>query len=156
MLKHSLMALTLAFAATSAAAMSDTERAAALRGLDDEYGAYATYTAVLEKFGPVEPFVSIRESEREHIAALVRFLEAEGVEVPENPYLNGEKPAPEAPDTVQEACAIGVEAEIANAALYDDDLLPAVAGNPQLERIFNNLKTASSTHHLPAFRACAG
>ena len=110
---------TLAFSlgAGAALAMSPGERDAAYRALADEYAARATYTATLEKFGDVAPFVSIREAETSHISALSRALEAAGEPVPADPYLNGEMQIPTLPDTLAEICAIGVKAEIANAAL---------------------------------------
>ena len=147
--------LAVALGTGAALAMSDDEHAAALRALDDEFAAYATYTAILDKFGQVQPFVSVHQAEAKHIAAISDVLAADGIEVPQNPYLNGEKPAPQAPASVQEACAIGVQAEIANAALYDDELLPQVAGNPELTQVFASLRDASQNHHLPAFEACA-
>ncbi len=150
-----LMTLAFTLGASAAFAMSDTERDAAYTALADEYHAQAVYLATMEKFGQVSPFVSIQKAEAGHIAALTEALEAAGVPVPADPYATGAEPAPELPATLQEVCAIGVEAEIANAALYDDELLPQVRGNATLTRVFTNLRNASADHHLPAFEACA-
>jgi hypothetical protein len=40
--------------------------------LDDEYRARATYRKVIERFGPVRPFVNIVDTENRHVGALVR------------------------------------------------------------------------------------
>ena len=47
---------------------------AALFGLEGEYAAAAMYQAVIDEFGQVEPYVSIKEGEERHIDALVRQL----------------------------------------------------------------------------------
>ena len=155
MFKKTLSTLALMLTAGSAFAMSAGGQDAALIALDDEYKAFATYTVIIENFGEVKPFSNIVEAESVHIGALVTALEAAGVAIPENPYLNGEKARPVAPDSVQEACAIGVTAEIANAALYDDELLPLVEDDAELTRIFITLRDASANKHLPAFERCA-
>lgn len=59
-----------------------------------------------------------------------------------------------APATLQEACQIGVDAEIANAALYRDELLPVVSENEDIMAVFENLMNASQQKHLPAFDRC--
>ncbi|MBI1218344.1 MAG: hypothetical protein GC186_07330 [Rhodobacteraceae bacterium] len=138
-----------------AAPLSPDQSKAALAALDDEYHALATYQVVLEKFGAVRPFSNIIKAEQRHIDAVAAVLKDSGQTVPGNPYLSGEKPRPEAPATLKEACAIGVQAEIANAALYDDQLLPVAKGNAQLVTIFTSLRDASEKNHLPAFQRCA-
>ena len=148
-----LLATTLT--ATGALALSEGEQSAALTALDDEYKAFATYTVVLEKFGDVRPFTSIMAAEADHISKLVTYLNAQGLEVPANPYLDGTNPRPNATETLQDACEIGIEAEIANAALYNDDLLPRVNENSDLTAIFESLRDASTNKHLPAFTNCA-
>jgi predicted nucleic acid-binding protein len=156
-MKPTLTAAALILSASTAVAggLTDPQHAAALAALDDEYKAWTVYEVVMSEFGRVKPFSNIQRAESQHIAALSAVLSAEGYEVPANPYVSGEKPKPVAPGSLAEACAIGVEAEIANAALYDDTLLPAVAGHAELTRVFTNLRDASENNHLPAFRRCA-
>jgi len=50
------------------------------------------------------------------------------------------------------ACQAGVDAEIADAALYDE--LLKVTDNPDVMQVFKNLQAASLNNHLPAFEAC--
>jgi hypothetical protein len=52
-----------------------------------------------------------------------------------------------------EACAAGVQAEIDNAALYDE--LFSMVDNTDIIRVFTSLQQASETKHLPAFERCA-
>lgn len=122
--------------------------------LDDEYRAAAFYDAVIEKFGPVRPFINIVEAERRHAGRLEGLLASAGVEIPANPYLTGEKDAPEPPATLNEACKIGVDAEIENAALYNDKLLPSVEDFPDVKTAMLDLMRASQENHLPAFERC--
>lgn len=122
--------------------------------LDDEYRAASFYEAVLAKFGDVRPFVNIVEAERRHARRLTSLLEAANAPIPPDPYATGEKSAPDVPATLAEACRIGVEAEIENAALYDDRLIPAVEGYPEVESAMRDLRAASQENHLPAFQRC--
>lgn len=122
---------------------------AALMGPDGEYAALASYQAVLDEFGQVEPYATILEAESRHANALIRQLERLGVEVPENPYLG----FIEAPADLQTAAEAWAEGEILNVALYD--YLLTQTDNSQLTKVLNNLRSASLNSHLPAFEAAA-
>ena len=128
---------------------------AVLLALEDEYHAEAVYAATLEKFGGARPFSNIIKAERVHQNALHQILNDNGLSYEESPYLSGEKSIGELPDTIKEICAIGVGAEIENARLYDEDLLPVVVDYPEITRVFVNLRDASIDKHLPAFERCA-
>lgn len=121
----------------------------ALMGPDGEYAASASYLAVIEKFGQVEPYVSIQAAEDRHSNALIRQLERLGVEVPENPYL-GRIPAPADLETAAQAWA---EGEVANIAMYDT--LLTQTDDTALIRVLTNLRNASADSHLPLFEAAA-
>ena len=139
-------------APTSAAPAPGTPEAAvweALMGPHGEYHAAASYAAVIEEFGPVQPYTAIKETEERHINALSRQLGRFGVEVPANPYL-GEIDAPPDLETAANAWA---EDEVANVAMYDE-LLTQVT-DPGLKRVFTNLRRASLEAHLPLFEEAA-
>lgn len=121
----------------------------ALMGPDGEFAAAASYEAVLDEFGSVEPYASIYEAELRHADALVRQLERLGEEVPVNPY-TGTIAAPADLQTAAEAWA---EGEVANVELYD--YLISQTDDPQLIKVFENLRAASADSHLPAFEAAA-
>ena len=123
--------------------------------LQDERHAEAFYSAVMAKFGDARPFSNIIEAERQHEAMLIGLYETYGVAVPENGYATGVLIAPAAPETLADACKIGVEAEIANRDLYDGNLLPAVAAYPDITLVMQRLRDASEENHLPAFQRCA-
>lgn len=123
----------------------------ALAGPDGEYAAYASYAAVLETYGAVEPYGTIAAAELRHIAALERLLNKYGIDYPEtNPYLG----TIETPSSLEDAARAWVAGEIANVALYDG-LLPIVANYPDITRVFGNLRGASLQSHLPAFERAA-
>ena len=115
--------------------------------LDDEYKARATYAAVIDRFGPVRPFVTIIQSEQRHINALQMLLRRRGWPIPGDPY-GGRI---EAPASLEEACRLGVLAELDNAALYDR-LNVLAAEDEEVLAVFANLQDASRQRHLPAFR----
>lgn len=121
----------------------------ALMGSDGEYAALASYQAVLDEYGDVEPYATIMEAEGRHADSLIRQLERLGVEVEENPYL-GQIEAPADLETAAEAWA---EGEILNVELYDQ--LIADAQSEQVIKVFNNLRSASLDSHLPAFELAA-
>lgn len=116
--------------------------------IEEEYLAMNTYRAVVDQFGPLDPFERIARSEKKHADALARLFEKYGLPVPENPGL------PVAPtwESAAAACQTGVDAEIADAALYDR-LAPSV-DHPDILRVFGNLQAASLENHLPAFESC--
>lgn len=124
---------------------------ALLEALDDEYKARATYAAVIDRFGPVRPFVNIIQSEQRHINALQMLLRQRGYAIPIDPYGGRVK----APDTLEQACAQGVQAEVENAALYDR-LNRQAAHDAEVVTVFANLQRASQENHLPAFRRGIG
>ena len=128
--------------------LTESEVEALHLALDDEYKALATYQGVLDTFGEVVPFAEIALSEQRHIEALVTQFEKYGIPVPENPWF-GEVPVF---GTLSEACQAGVEAEIANVALYDQ--LFEMTDRQDLVRVFTNLSRASQESHLPEFQAC--
>ncbi len=137
---------------TTLTAPSDPQAALAWNALMDpegEYAAYAMYSAVIDEFGSVEPYVSIREAEGRHIEALIRQLSRYGVVVPENPYL-GNVLAPSDLQTAAEAWAVG---EVENVEMYDELLSQTTDSN--LIKVFTNLRASSNDKHLPLFTAAA-
>lgn len=121
----------------------------ALMGPEGEYAAAASYLAVLEEFGDVEPYATIYEAELRHADALVNQLERIGAEVPENPYIGQIA----APADLQAAAQAWAEGEVANVELYDK--LLSLTDDPQLVKVLNNLRSASLDSHLPAFEEAA-
>lgn len=134
--------------ATSKNSLDESEVQALHMALDDEYHALATYLSVIETFGDVEPFSSIAQSEQRHIEALLNQFNKYGIPVPENPWLGEVAPF----ESIQQACQTGVEAEVANAELYEE--LFQMTDNADLIRVFMNLSRASSESHLPEFESC--
>jgi hypothetical protein len=133
-----------------AGTLSDAAKQALGAALADEYTAYAAYDAIIAKQGDVRPFIMIRRAEEQHISMLKALFDKYGVAIPENQSLG--KVA--APETLQASCQMGVDAEIANASLYRDQLLPAVKDYPDITAVFTNLMNASQNNHLPAFDRC--
>ncbi len=114
--------------------------------INDEYKARAEYQAIVDEFGAQAPFTNLIKAETMHINALTRLFDAYGLDVPSD---EGSKFAV-VPDTLEEAYAIGVDAEVDNIALYEKYLgqdLPT-----SVERVFTNLQNASE-NHLATFEA---
>jgi len=118
--------------------------------INDEYKALSTYEAVIAKLGTVRPFSMIKGAEEQHIASLKAIYDKYGLTIPKNTWPSKVS----APTTLVEACQIGVDAEIANAALYKDKLLPKVEAYEDIVTVFTNLMNASEQMHLPAFEKC--
>jgi len=122
-----------------------------LTGPEGEYAAYASYAAVIKKYGEVEPYLHIMEAEGRHITALQRQLDKYGIAYPaENPYLG----QIEAPESLLEAAQAWAEGEIANVEMYAQ-LLSVVEEYSDITRVFLNLQRASQEAHLPAFESAA-
>jgi hypothetical protein len=120
-------------------------------GLMDEHHAYDTYQAVIDQFGAVRPFTNIQQAEASHIAALETLIERYGLDIPAIAPLPAVQPFATLPD----ACAAGVNAEIANFSLYDR-WMATVQDYPDMVQVFTALRNASEFQHLPAFELCAG
>lgn len=118
--------------------------------IDDEYKAFTTYQTIIDNLGSIRPFSMIIRAEEQHISSLKAIYDKYGLEAPENPYSDLE-----VADTKSENCSIGVQAEIDNAALYNDELLPVVADYPDITSVFTKLMDASQDKHLPAFERCS-
>lgn len=119
---------------------------ALVEALEDERRAIRFYDAVMERFGARRPFSNIIRAERAHEAALTSLLRRHGHAVPEMPDI--ERPA--VPETFSGACAISVQAELDNVAMYDR-LLAAIT-HPEARAVMERLRWASQERHLPAFR----
>ena len=115
----------------------------------DEFGAYETYAKVIEKFGEVAPFTNIIIAEQRHFMALLNIMQKYGVAVPINDWAD----KIEIPSTLSECCELGVNAEIANIALYDH-LISYASQYSDITDLFFRLQAASYNNHLKAFERC--
>lgn len=116
--------------------------------LADERKALATYEAIMEDFGRVRPFINISRAEEHHISMVKALYDKYGIDIPEE-----ERLMVDVPETLQEACAIGVEAEIKNDAMYQAMLNDIE--QEDIKDIFTSLAAASKQMHLPAFERCS-
>ena len=110
--------------------MSETLSTVLIEAINDEYKAQATYRHVINKFGEIRPFINIVEAESRHIEALLPLFDKYGITVPEDNWASNI----EEPQTVLEACQIGVEAEIENAEMYDR-LLKLTVDYPDVQHV---------------------
>lgn len=118
--------------------------------LNDEYKALTTYQAVVSKFGSVKPFSMIQGAEEQHVSSLKTIYQKYGLTIPNNNWIGKVS----VPNTLQQACQTGVDAEISNVALYKERLLPIVKDFEDIIIVFTNLMNASQQKHLPAFEKC--
>jgi len=132
-----------------AGSLSEAEANALGAALLDEYNAKALYEQAMADLGSVRPLTQIERGEEQHIAALQTLFTRYGLEIPADQA--GGQDTTYA--TLADACAAGVTAETANAALYDQ--LLSQVDNPDLIRVFTALQSASQNRHLPALQACA-
>ena len=132
-------------------ALSETEIHGLLLALNDEYRAWAIYDQVLIDFGiDTRPFSNIISSEAQHIDKLISLFLVYEITVPENLWIGN---APSF-DSVPDACAAGVGAEIENVALYDE--LYTSTERDDIITVYDALQRASLEKHLPAFERCGG
>lgn len=115
----------------------------------DEYHAYETYRAIIEKFGNQAPFSNIIEAEMRHFAMLEPLLQQYNVQIP----INNWDEKIELPESMLQSCELGVAGEIANIQMYDN-LLMHVENYADIQDVFYRLQAASFNNHLPAFRRC--
>jgi len=130
--------------------LSSQAKEALVEAINDEYKAHALYEKTIEKFGLVKPFSMIIRAEEQHISSLKSLFDKYGLEIPKDDWANKVS----AEETLQKTCQAGVDAEIANAKLYKDKLLPMVSGYEDINLVFTNLMNASQEKHLVAFERC--
>jgi hypothetical protein len=128
--------------------LSDAETAGLVRAIEEEYTALALYQSVMDTFGEVAPFAEIAASEQVHVNALIRQAEKYGISVPA--YDSSIYNFPTF-STLDEAYQAGIDAEIVDAALYDE--LMADVTHSDLIRVYTNLQNASLNHHLVSFQS---
>jgi hypothetical protein len=128
--------------------LSAEEKDALNRAILEEYGALNLYQSVVDQFGGIIPFTQIVRSEQQHVNALIQQATKYGVPVPANPGLASVPTF----ETLAKACQAGVDAEIADAALYDQ--LEQSVTHSDILRVFTNLQSASLNNHLPVFQTC--
>jgi hypothetical protein len=121
---------------------------AMIEAINDEYHARAFYNAVIDKFGEIRPFSNIVHAEARHAERLSQLFNQYGLPIPEDSFAG----KVEAPDTIQEACQMGVEAEIANVQMYDKFL--NFVQEQDLKAVFTRLQEVSETRHKVAFERC--
>ncbi|MBP7967093.1 hypothetical protein KAZ66_02360 [Candidatus Woesebacteria bacterium] len=129
--------------------LTEPELQALGAALADELKAFTFYTNIIARFGDVRPFVMIVQSEAQHISRLHAVYEAYGIQIP---TITPEQVS--VPSTVQEACQIGVQAEIDNAAMYQE--LISKTNKQSIIDVFTALSSASTNNHQVAFERCGG
>jgi hypothetical protein len=118
------------------------------QALEDTYRARANCRQFIETFGPVQPFVNIVQAEERYARSLRSLFDRLGVEPPRDTW-----PARvSAPDTLVEACATAVRAELEREGIYKR-LIPLVR-DPAARRTLRRIQKASVKRQLPAFRRC--
>ena len=149
--------LSLVVALIGGIALPQAGEQALKAALQDEYQAFAFYTAVNRRFQDPAPFVQIVQAEANHAQAVARQMRIAGLPVPANPYLRrpNETLAAwykrlEVPSTLVKAKAMAAQGERENVVLYDrylaDENLPA-----NVRMLLERLRTVSQERHLPAF-----
>lgn len=122
-------------------------REALISAIDDERQAQAYYAAVLAKFGQVRPYTQLVKAEARHEEILVRYCEQNGIEVPANQWATPTVPLPA---TLEEVRQQSLTREVKNVEMYDEFL--KTIKTPALVTIFENLRSASLDHHIPALK----
>ncbi len=108
--------------------------------IQDEYIARSEYELIIDEYGQVRPFTNIIKAEENHIEALEVLFENYDYDLPED--LSADHVV--LPTSLLEAYETGVEAEIANIAMYEVFLAQELPEDVRL--VFENLQNASYNH----------
>lgn len=122
----------------------------ALTGEDGEYAARAKYTAIVGKFGQVQPYAYLRNAENYQIMALEAQLRKGGISPPTDRYAGRVT----IPGTLLEAAAEAIRVEERTVASYER-LLRAVGTDAEVARIVQNLQRMTREGHLASVKAAA-
>ena len=136
--------------APATTSLTSEVRAALERSIQDEYRAETTYQGVVEDLGQSAPFVSVLSAEQRHSAAIAQLFVRRGLTPPPNSWTLA---MIQHFTSMPVACGAAATAERGNVAMYDELLrltLPA-----DVRQVFENVRLASLTNHLPAFERCS-
>jgi hypothetical protein len=117
---------------------------------EDEYLARAEYAAIMTKFGSMRPYSTIMASEEHHLAWLKAEYQTRSLPFP----ADGSAPYVVLPKDLKAAAQAGVDAELANIAMYKTFLSRPELSDPvnaRVKTLFEQLMRASE-NHLRAFR----
>lgn len=112
--------------------------------MEDEQMALAEYQAIMEKFNVTRPYENIARSEETHISYLNELYGKYNLTIP---AVDTEAHLM-VPTSLSEAANLGVQAEIANIAMYEQFLKSDLPSD--VKEVFTLLKNASQ-NHLTAF-----
>lgn len=132
----------------SAGALSDSEYSLEemlVYAIEDEYQAQTEYNVIMKEYGTQRPFSNIIQSEATHINLLLPLLKVYDVAVPENDWNS----MVAAPESLEAAYAMGVEAEEKNIEMYESFLKEELPED--IKEVFERLMSASE-NHLRAFQ----
>lgn len=113
----------------------------------NKFYAYETYSAIIETFGNINPFVNTKEAEAVHYSALMPLCEKLNVKIP----LNNWALKIEVPNDLLECCELAVAYELNNIKMYDN--LLEYTNDEEIKDTLYKLQAASFNTHLPSFRA---
>ena len=118
--------------------------------VEDEYLARGEYEAIMARFGTMRPYDNIMAAEEQHLAWLKAEYQARGLPFPSD----GSASSVVVPADLKAAAQAGVDAEIANIAMYSSFLSRPELSRPEnasVRDLFERLKRASE-NHLRAFK----
>ncbi|NLI92029.1 MAG: DUF2202 domain-containing protein [Peptococcaceae bacterium] len=113
--------------------------------IEDEYLAHAEYEYIIQTYGNQKPFSNIILAEEKHIGMLTPLFTKYQAVLPQNQA----KSLVPHPQSLKEALEAGVQAEIANIAMYENFLKLQLPD--EIRVVFTQLKEASQSH-LAAFK----
>lgn len=118
--------------------------------VEDEYIAHGEYVAIMKKFGTMRPYDNISAAELQHLEWLKAEYKSRGLAFP----ADGSAAHIVVPADLKAAAQAGVDAEIANIAMYQSFLSRPELSKPEnatVKTLFEQLMRASE-NHLRAFR----
>ncbi len=118
--------------------------------MEDEYLAEGEYRLIMDEYGTQQPFSNIMQAELTHQAWLEELMTAYDVALPDKVEVQSQVHLPE---SIAVALEAGVQAEIANIAMYDRFLQETLPDD--VRSVFERLKAASE-NHLSAFQRSVG
>ena len=136
--------------APSTTALTPEVRAALERSLQDEYRAETTYQGIVEDLGQLAPFVNVLSAEQRHSASVAELFVRRELTPPPNSWTLAMVPHF---TSIPAACSAAADTERANVTMYDELLRLALPAD--VRQVFENIRLASLTNHLPAFERCS-
>jgi hypothetical protein len=131
--------------------LSKDARLALIQAADEQYKLQIIYGQVIEKYGRINPFITILRSKEQFMLVIISLFDKYGLDVPKNPYVNEEFVIGE---SIRKSCLFLEETEKKSQKLFEEDLLTLAEDYDDITIVFRSVVNTSRNSHITHLNGC--